>query len=548
MLQATKHSSKAQNKRIVAHALLDTNLKLLSFSPELADWACVEPSELAKFHLFDLFPDLKKSHEQILKSQQIGEGAFTYQNACFNWDNKSDSVFDLQIETFPELSDKYILSVIPQTSYPVAVSDPSNNIESLSNANSLAELTRHNRALQLLNRANHILTATLDSEEVLNRLLQVTAQIIDAEGSSVWLWEDDAQNHLICGAAFHPGTKDRLLGMKVASGAGIVGWVAESGQSTIVSDPLRDGRFYPNIDANSGFVTNAILAVPIHLRNRILGVLEVVNKLNGRFLDEDRAYAEMLAASAAIAIDNAHLIEVLQQKMADLEVQNDELEAFDHTVAHNLQNPLSLVVGFADLLQNNDSNITQVERDRALSLLVKNSHRMSNIIQELLMLSSVRKSDVETHPLDMKEIVLGAMDRLRFMMQQRNIRIILPDSWAVARGYAPWIEEVWENYISNALKYGGDPPHIELGNTVLADGRIQFWIRDNGHGIPQEKQALLFTPFTQLNQVKVTGHGLGLSIVRRIMEKLEGEVEVQSQPRQGSTFSFILPAYIHHEN
>jgi signal transduction histidine kinase len=168
---------------------------------------------------------------------------------------------------------------------------------------------------------------------------------------------------------------------------------------------------------------------------------------------------------------------------------------------------------------------------------------MSNIIQELLMLSSVRKRDVETHPLDMTEILQNALDRLRFLIQEYKAQIILPDHWAVARGYGPWIEEIWENYISNALKYGGTPPEIELGSAVLGDGRIKFWIRDNGQGIPPDKQQMLFTPFSQLNEIRVTGHGLGLSIVYRIIEKLGGEVDIESQVGAGSTFSFILPAY-----
>ena len=178
-----------------------------------------------------------------------------------------------------------------------------------------------------------------------------------------------------------------------------------------------------------------------------------------------------------------------------------------------------------------------------MSLLVQNAHRMSSIIQEMLILASVRKHEVETHPLDMAEIVDGALDRLRFMMQQYEVTLTLPDSWPVADGYAPWIEEIWENYLSNALKYGGDPVEITLGSTVLADGRIKFWVRDNGQGIDPEKRHLLFTPFTQLNQIRVTGHGLGLSIVRRIMEKLGGDVAMESQPGKGSTFGFILPAY-----
>lgn len=533
MYQEIKRPAMAQSKRVVGLVTLDTDLNILSYSPELHQWSCLEPVTPAKLGLFDLFPQLESSQELIFESTQIPGNAFVYHYARFLQVVDSEQLFDLQIEAVPGLPDRLLLTVIPRTK---AATDKASSRD-------LALLARHNQELLLLNRASRILTATLNSAEVLERLLQVTVQIINAAGSSVWLWADADEQHLVCRAAFHPGKDEHLIGLQVASGKGIVGWVAQSNEGTIVSDPANDGRFYPHIDKSSGFLTTSILAVPIHLRNHTLGVLEVVNKRDGRFTPKDLAYAEMLAASAAIAIDNAQLIETLQQKMDDLTIQNAELEAFDHTVAHDLQNPLALVVGFADLLQTQGNEITAEEQARALELLVQNARRMSNIIQELLMLSSIRKRDVETHPLDMTEIVQNALDRLRFLIQQYKAQIILPGRWAVARGYGPWIEEVWENYISNALKYGGTPPEIALGSTVLADGRIQFWIRDNGQGIPPEKQQLLFTPFTKFSEVRVTGHGLGLSIVYRIMEKLGGEVSVKSQMGTGSTFSFTLPAY-----
>ncbi len=532
MYQEITHAGTAQNKRIVVHVTLDAAFNILSCPPELYQWSCLDPDTVAKLDLFSLFPQLASSRQSIAKSVQTPGDAFVYRYARFLQDAASEKLFDLQIEAFPGVPGKLLLTIAPQT--PLTENGGSQD---------LAVLARHNQELLLLNRASRILTATLNSAEVLERLLQVTVQIISAAGSSVWLWADADEEQLVCQAAFHPGKDERLIGLKVASGKGIVGWVAQSNEGTIVADPANDGRFYPHVDKSSGFLTTSLLAVPIHIRSRTLGVLEVVNKRDGRFTQKDLAYAEMLAASAAIAIDNAQLIETLQQNMNDLTIHNAELEAFDHTVAHDLQNPLALVVGFADLLQTQWNEITEEERDRALELLVLNARRMSNIIQELLMLSSVRKRDVETHPLAMAEIVQNALDRLRFLIQEYKAQILLPEQWPVARGYGPWIEEVWENYISNALKYGGSPPAIELGSTVLSDGRIQFWIRDNGQGISPEKQQMLFTPFTQLNEVRVTGHGLGLSIVCRIMEKLGGEIAVESQPGEGSTFSFTLPAY-----
>ena len=101
---------------------------------------------------------------------------------------------------------------------------------------------------------------------------------------------------------------------------------------------------------------------------------------------------------------------------------------------------------------------------------------------------------------------------------------------------------MWVNYLSNALKYGGDPPVVKLGADKFSDNAVRFWVADNGPGLTKEDQARLFTPFTQLNQLPASGHGLGLSIVQRIVEKLDGQIGVESQPGEGALFWFSLPA------
>lgn len=111
----------------------------------------------------------------------------------------------------------------------------------------------------------------------------------------------------------------------------------------------------------------------------------------------------------------------------------------------------------------------------------------------------------------------------------------------MALGYTHWVEAVWVNYISNALKYGGSTPIIELGANEQ-NGMVRFWVRDQGPGIAPAEQRRLFVPFTRLRQVKhVEGHGLGLSIVQRIVTKLGGTVGVESAPGKGSLFYFTLP-------
>jgi signal transduction histidine kinase len=166
---------------------------------------------------------------------------------------------------------------------------------------------------------------------------------------------------------------------------------------------------------------------------------------------------------------------------------------------------------------------------------------MHSIIEELLLLAGVRKTEVEKRPVDMARVVSGALQRLSYMTKEHGPEVILPEQWPVALGYEPWIEEVWANYLSNAMKYGGCPPRLELGADA-AEGKVRFRVRDNGPGLTPEQRAQLFTPFTRLHQARATGQGLGLSIVRRIMEKLGGEAWVESTPGRGSTFGFTLPS------
>jgi PAS domain S-box-containing protein len=234
--------------------------------------------------------------------------------------------------------------------------------------------------------------------------------------------------------------------------------------------------------------------------------------------------------------------EALRQYTLELQARNEELDAFAHTVAHDLKNPLGRIVGFAELLEEDYAKLPDEELRHYLHMIAQNGRKMSNIIDELLLLSSVRQTEkAELKPLDMAHIVSEAQGRLADLIEKHQAEIILPEAWPVALGHASWVEEVWVNYLSNAIQYGGQPPRVELGATGQADGSVCFWVRDNGAGLKPEERTHLFTPFTQLAPVRAEGHGLGLSIVRRIVERLGGQVGVESQIGRGSIFTFTLP-------
>lgn len=237
----------------------------------------------------------------------------------------------------------------------------------------------------------------------------------------------------------------------------------------------------------------------------------------------------------------------LQEQKIELEQRNMELDAFARTVAHDLKNPLNIIVGYADILLETCANTSsQSEQDSLISIrsISQAANKMTNIIDALLLLAGVsRQQHVATTSLDMNAILNQVLkERLNTMLKEYKASVHLPTTLPLAAGYQPWIEEVWVNYLSNGLKYGGRPPVMNIGANVQDDGMIRFWVHDNGPSLTTESQAQLFTPFTRLHKDRAEGHGLGLSIVRQVIEKLGGKVGIESEPGQGCLFYFTLPA------
>ncbi|MBS0663493.1 MAG: HAMP domain-containing histidine kinase [Verrucomicrobia bacterium] len=237
--------------------------------------------------------------------------------------------------------------------------------------------------------------------------------------------------------------------------------------------------------------------------------------------------------------------EVIHSINARLEKKQllDELDAFAHTVAHDLKNPLCTLTMRLELLARSlaKGDVPAASHDQGEALHAAN--RLASIIEELLVLSGVRRQEVESQPVNMAAAVEEAVSRLEQLILRHGAVIERPAAWPESYGHAPWIIEVWVNYISNAVKYAGPHPRITLGGARANDGlSARFWVQDGGPGLDEATQRTLFVPFTRITTVRAVGHGLGLSIVRRIVEKLGGKVGVDSRPGQGARFWFELPA------
>lgn len=298
---------------------------------------------------------------------------------------------------------------------------------------------------------------------------------------------------------------------------------------------------------------HAVAYAPLAHKDQLIGVLAIgaIGEADA-IARQDLPLLQAIADQAALAIQNGRLYRKIQQyndeledrvaqRTADLQARNEELDAFAHTVAHDLKMPISHMVGLAETVANKFEDLPPTDRKRYLEIIQQSGHKMASIIDALLLLAGVREMDVPIAPLDMMLIIEEARQRLAHLNRQYGVAVILPDEWPQALGYAPWVEEIWVNYLSNGMKYGGHPPQLTLGARPEGE-MIRFWIRDNGIGITPEMREQLFVPFTQLNLRHDSGYGLGLSIVQRIVERLGGEVGAESIPGEGGLFWFTLPA------
>jgi signal transduction histidine kinase len=238
-----------------------------------------------------------------------------------------------------------------------------------------------------------------------------------------------------------------------------------------------------------------------------------------------------------------NIADQLRAEIAERERLISDLDAFSHMVAHDLKSPVTAISGYAFLLSKRLADSDDIHALRFIEIISQTSHRMGMIIDELLLLASVRQQDVILRPVDMECILGVVIERLSYMIHDFQAEITQPTSWPAVLGYDAWVEEIWVNYLSNAIKYGSTPPRLDVGVTIQTNGMARFWVQDNGEGLPPDRLSDLFSPFTRLDQVRISGYGLGLSIVKRIVEKLGGEVDIESSgvPGEGSKFSFTLP-------
>lgn len=388
------------------------------------------------------------------------------------------------------------------------------------------------------------LNSTLELEPLLDVIIETAQEITHTEGASILLLDKETGElrfRAVTGQKRH-----ELKPVTVPLDNSIAGYIVRTGMPLLIPDVNQDARFGGQVDAAVDFTTRSILGVPLMVKERIIGVLEVVNKTGHGAFDEEDAYSlTTVAAQAAIALENSRLITELQDAYAELN-QLDQLKSeFIAIASHELRTPLSVILGYVTFLQR---DATGELRDQ-LDVVVRSALRLRSLIDDMINLRHIEAGEVELdlEPSDLVELVRDTCDEFRelSLAKGQQFSIALPDEPVPALLDRDKIRLALGNLISNAIKFSPDEGQIAVEIGSGDQDAPAITVRDTGIGISERDQKRIFDRFYQADHAytrRFEGMGLGLSIAKSLVEIHGGMLEVQSELGKGSAFTIRLPA------
>jgi len=374
------------------------------------------------------------------------------------------------------------------------------------------------------------LASTFDLDTLLQRIVVAARELTDCEASSLLLY--DQQSHSLYFEAATGALVGGVGQRAIPADNSIAGWVFTHGQPLLSDDVMSDQRFFREIDALTRFETRSILGVPLKTKNKVMGVIESVNKVQGRFDEEDVQILQTLAAQAAIAIENSQLF-----KQSDLIAE----------IVHELRTPLASITAAAHLLQRPE---LPAERHRSLThTMLSEVQRLNDLATDFLELSRLESGRVhiQREPVHLGGLVQECLEVVRPQAQSRQLELKteMDPSIAPVRGDRRLLKQLLLNLLTNAIKYNRAGGQVVVSLRSAA-AEVVMSVQDTGRGIDPGDVAHLFERFYRVREVEgeaeVPGTGLGLAIARRIAESHQGVITVESQLGQGSEFSVHLPA------
>ncbi|MEA3340977.1 MAG: GAF domain-containing sensor histidine kinase [Chloroflexota bacterium] len=406
----------------------------------------------------------------------------------------------------------------------------------------MSETTSREQRLERILEISRELISTTALEPLLHKIVDVSAEVTGSEAASILLL-DVRSGELRFRA--ESGDPSGLLDIPVPVDDSIAGAVLLSGEPCVLSDTCADPRHYDAVGEQIGLQTRSLLAVPLQIKERRIGVLEAINKEEGNtFGQEDIEILTALAAQAAVSIESARLVEALREAYEQLGRLDQLKSDFIAIASHELRTPLSLILLYAAVLQEQLGE----EAGQQLDAVLRAANHLKDIIGTMLNLRFLEtgQMDVMFTLSDLRTVIQEACEDNESIAETNGVVLEtdLPDDEVPVQMDKEKMRVVLDNLISNAIKFTPSDGRVRV-SLRGRDGEVEIAVSDTGIGIPQEELENIFDRFYQVEDHMVRRHGgmgLGLSIVKGLVELHGGRVWAESAPDQGSRFVVTLPA------
>jgi len=389
-----------------------------------------------------------------------------------------------------------------------------------------AELQNRLAQLETLLVLSRVLSSTLDLPTLLDLIVKSGCEMTDCEGCSILL--RDAKSGELYFEAASGGAKE-IKRVVVPMDSSVAGWVCRTGKALVIGDTSQDTRFYRQADVESSYTTRSIIAVPLKVKDKLIGCLEAINKKDSALFGEDDVeILSTLASQAAVAIQNARLFE-----------QSDQIAQ----MVHELRTPLTGIVAYSELLMRPDLQPEMtVEFARTIH---SESTRLAQFINDFLDLARLEsgRTRIAYQAVDLRFVVRESVQLMQPKAAECELTLScqMPDDLPMMRGDPARLKQILLNLISNAIKYNRPDGRVDV-SVKPRENDLLIQVTDTGKGIPPEALPHVFDKFYRVPDAEgwATGTGLGLSIVKQLIEAHGGKIEIQSQVGVGTTVSFSV--------
>ncbi len=413
------------------------------------------------------------------------------------------------------------------------------------NASSFAESQRRLRDMSALVDMAKQVTGNLKLQSVLQTTVQILQGLLNARASTITMLTDDSEGLIVKAAV---GINSEFMNARMELKGSISGVVVQNAELVYIRDSYSDPDFLFFDE-----VVRSLLVVPLIVRDEPVGTLTIDSDHPHAFKESDIQLMTIAAAQVSVAIANARLFEELEDRAEELAIAYEELKESDRlkdelvqNVSHELRTPLTFVKGYVDLLMDGDKGLLTPEQQEYLQIVSDKTDDITRIIEDIITLQRIDSGNLQLEVMPMAELLQTAVVSHRLVADKKGLGIactIPEDQQGFVRIDKGRMNQVLDNLIGNAFKFSPDGGTIHLSLSEQ-DGKVLVSVIDEGIGMPAEKHQRIFERFYQIDgssRRRFGGTGIGLAIVKRIIDAHEGEIWVESEINKGSAFFFTLP-------